>query len=329
VEKEDINDGCGHRFLGLHLRLFDIFASLILGAPTLIFIGAAAPFVKFTSPGTIFFVQERIGFKGKTLLIPKLRTMEKGKVTSIGKFLRRSGLDELPQLWSVLKGEMSIFGPRPLPKDEVVQEYVQKVLFRRKPGFIGLFAGIMGPAKGRWDMSIHLELEQYEMDNWSFAWAVKLVIMTLMAVLHIYRDISKRFDFFGLSVPVSFKHQQDSESTSFPDNVISIPSELVGFRTLQTEALLSENRIELENPDILANYPGYQRRLNQIIDFLAMQIHGPPAGLQGDSKTVNIIIALDMPETNDGRRPSMTYDSETNTVFINPILLYCLFRDAI
>jgi lipopolysaccharide/colanic/teichoic acid biosynthesis glycosyltransferase len=113
---------------------------LLAAAP---FIALGAFFVKLTSPGPAFFVQEREGFGGKSFRMYKLRTMRRDaeqlksmlglqseqdgpafkiakdpRVTPIGRVLRKTSIDELPQLWNVLRGDMSLVGPRPLPLDE-------------------------------------------------------------------------------------------------------------------------------------------------------------------------------------------------------------------
>jgi lipopolysaccharide/colanic/teichoic acid biosynthesis glycosyltransferase len=126
-------------------RLFDTCLSLLgllFLSPLLCLIGAA---VRLSSPGSVFFWQERVGLSGKTFKICKFRTMNVGadrlgpgitsagdqRITRIGRLLRRWKLDELPQLWNVLKGEMSLVGPRPeLPY--YVQNYTtveRRVLF--------------------------------------------------------------------------------------------------------------------------------------------------------------------------------------------------------
>lgn len=121
-------------------RLFDVICSclgLVITLPVLIIIGLT---IKLTTAGPIFFLQERIGLNGNPFNIIKFRTMIPGahtkglkitigadsRITPIGKFLRKSKIDELPQLINVLKGEMSLVGPRP-EVSEYINEYPKEV----------------------------------------------------------------------------------------------------------------------------------------------------------------------------------------------------------
>jgi O-antigen biosynthesis protein WbqP len=112
--------------------------------------------IRATSPGPAIFLQERVGEGGKPFLCRKLRTMFLGtesmpthqvpasRITPVGRFLRRSKLDELPQLWNVIRGEMSLVGPRPcLPTQAVLVEE------RRRRGVTALRPGITGLAQMR------------------------------------------------------------------------------------------------------------------------------------------------------------------------------------
>ena len=136
-------------------RTFDIFASLcglILSAPLLL---GAALAVRLTSPGPIFFRQQRIGRNFVPFAIVKFRTMvvnaprlggpltqgsRDPRITPVGRFLRRTKIDELPQLWNVLCGEMSLVGPRP-----EVAKYVE--MFRRDYAeILQIRPGITDPA---------------------------------------------------------------------------------------------------------------------------------------------------------------------------------------
>jgi O-antigen biosynthesis protein WbqP len=136
-------------------RLFDIAMSLL----GLVFLGwlilGLAFAVRRNSPGPGLLAQERVGREGRSFLCYKLRTMYVGTavlgthehagashITSLGRFLRRSKLDELPQLWNVLKGEMSLVGPRPcLPVQTTLVEA------RRRRGVLAIRPGITGKAQ--------------------------------------------------------------------------------------------------------------------------------------------------------------------------------------
>lgn len=132
-------------------RIFDIVCSmfgLIVLSPFFLIASLA---VGFTSPGGVFFCQERIGLEGKPFTIYKFRTMRKdntglkittagdSRITPVGRLLRKTKLDELPQLWNVLRGDMSFVGPRP-----EVREYTdlyteeQRQIFLVRPGITGV-----------------------------------------------------------------------------------------------------------------------------------------------------------------------------------------------
>ena len=137
-------------------RCFDILVSalalLILAAPLLILMAL----VKFTSQGPALYWSERVGRNSNVFNMPKLRTMSvhtpvlpthelqnaETYITSFGKVLRRSSLDELPQLYSVLVGHMSIVGPRPM-----IPQYVELVLRRQEAGVDRIRPGITGWAQ--------------------------------------------------------------------------------------------------------------------------------------------------------------------------------------
>lgn len=133
-------------------RVFDVvFAAggLVVLAPFLVLIAVA---IKLTSPGPVFFLQQRTGRFGKPFFIYKFRTMVKDaaakgpsltaagdpRVTSVGKFLRAAKLDELPNLINVLRGEMSVVGPRPdLPRFMMTLTPEQRLILTFRPGITG------------------------------------------------------------------------------------------------------------------------------------------------------------------------------------------------
>jgi exopolysaccharide biosynthesis polyprenyl glycosylphosphotransferase len=177
-------------------RLTDIVVSavlLVLLSPVLLIV---AVLVKLTSRGPVFYHQERVSLDGRSFTIHKFRTMicdaEKDtgpvmsepadpRMTKIGRVLRKYSLDELPQIFNVLKGDMSLIGPRPERPAFVLEfrERVPKYMLRHK-----VKSGITGWAQVhnlRQDTSIEkrLEYDFYYIQNWSFALDIKIVWMTL------------------------------------------------------------------------------------------------------------------------------------------------------
>lgn len=188
-------------------RVLDIILSisgLIIFFPMMVIIGII---IKTTSKGSIFFIQERIGKNGEKIKIYKFRTMiinaqelinnfseeekkeyeEKFKLlneyrtTKFGKNLRRTSIDELPQLFNVLKGEMSLIGPRPVVEKEIAKykENKQKLL-SVKPGITGYWAA-NGRSKTTYDERIKMEL--YYVDNYCFKLDIKIILKTVVSVL--------------------------------------------------------------------------------------------------------------------------------------------------
>ena len=178
-------------------RGFDIILSLlgilIGGIPMLI----VALLVKLDSPGPVLFKQDRIGLDGKVFKILKFRSMcvgaEKGgvysdnrdtRVTKVGKLLRATSLDELPQFFNVLKGEMSFIGPRPpltyhpWPLDEYTEH--QRRMFEVRPGITG-----WAQTHGRKDVEWHrrIDLNVWYVDHVSLWLDLKIVFLTVFKVL--------------------------------------------------------------------------------------------------------------------------------------------------
>lgn len=137
-------------------RFFDFIFSVILMIPASIIILIFMILVKLETPGKCFYSQERVGLMGKTFKVTKLRSMysdaekksgamwaqkEDPRVTKVGHFMRKTRIDELPQLWSVIKGDMSLIGPRPERPmftqqfSEDIEGFEQRLLV--KPGLSG------------------------------------------------------------------------------------------------------------------------------------------------------------------------------------------------
>lgn len=177
-------------------RTFDIMVSslgLLICFPILILIAAS---IKGDSQGPVIFTQERVGLNKKSFMMFKFRTMkvqteetsdviwtkkEDPRKTKLGNVLRRTSLDELPQLWNVLKGEMSLVGPRP-ERPYFVEQFKEKiprymVKHQIRPGITG-WAQING---WRGDTSIRkrIECDIYYIENWTFMFDLKILFFTV------------------------------------------------------------------------------------------------------------------------------------------------------
>ena len=158
---------------------------------------AIAAAIRLTSPGPVFYRQERMGLDGRPFMVLKFRSMlddaerDTGPVwtrendprrTPVGRFLRRFSLDELPQLWNVLKGEMSLVGPRP-ERPFFVQRFkasVPQYMLRHK-----VKAGLTGWAqvngwRGNTSIEKRIEYDLYYIENWSIALDVKIIWLTVL-----------------------------------------------------------------------------------------------------------------------------------------------------
>lgn len=181
-------------------RIFDIcfsLAVLVLVSPILVL---TAALIRITSPGAVFFVQERVGLNGKSFRMYKFRTMRVGppgaadtqwttagdpRRTWLGAFLRKTSLDELPQFLNVLKGEMSVVGPRP-ERPHFVHKFLPYIL--RYNHRHALKVGITGWAQvngWRGDTSIRKRVayDLYYLQNWSFTLDLRIIAMTIVSGL--------------------------------------------------------------------------------------------------------------------------------------------------
>lgn len=177
-------------------RLFDFIMSLIaiiLFSPVILIVALA---VKFTSPGPMLFKQRRIGKENIEFEIYKFRTMRIDTpnvpthllenpdkwITPVGKFLRKTSLDELPQLFNILKGEMSIVGPRPALYNQLdLKEMRTKVgVHKLVPGLTG-WAQING--RDEIPLSLKVSLDKEYLDKKSFFFDIKVIFMTALSVL--------------------------------------------------------------------------------------------------------------------------------------------------
>lgn len=177
-------------------RLFDFLMSLIatiILSPVILIVALA---VKFTSPGPMLFKQRRIGKDNVEFEIYKFRTMRidtpnvpthllenpEQWITPVGKFLRKTSLDELPQLFNILKGEMSIVGPRPALYNQLdLKEMRTKVeVHKLVPGLTG-WAQING--RDEIPLSLKVNLDKEYLDKMSFLFDIKIIFMTVLSVL--------------------------------------------------------------------------------------------------------------------------------------------------
>lgn len=186
-------------------RLLDFLVSLVGLIILLPLFTIIATAIKIDDRGPIFFRQGRVGKDGRIFRIYKFRSMEVGaehkgagvfveendsRITRVGKFLRHTSFDELPQLINVLKGEMSLVGPRPtLPYQVERYDARQKKRLTVKPGITG-WAQVNGRNALTWPERIELDL--WYVDNWSLWLDFKVLFMTFLVVLKkrgLYREI--------------------------------------------------------------------------------------------------------------------------------------------
>ena len=173
---------------------FSLFVLLIIFPPILIIVGIL---IKRSSPGPLFFKQERTGFQGSSFNCYKFRSMKmnddadkqkatKGdpRITKIGAFIRKTSIDELPQFFNVLIGDMSIVGPRPhmLKHTEEYSRLIDKFMVRHlvKPGITGWAQvnGYRGETKTLEDMEGRVKKDVWYIENWSFLLDLKIVLKT-------------------------------------------------------------------------------------------------------------------------------------------------------
>jgi len=186
--------------------LFKRFFDLILSSALILLLSALilliSVIIKFTSSGNIIYWSERIGRYEKPFLMPKFRTMKRDTpavathllgdieqhLTLPGKFLRKTSLDELPQLYSIFKGDMSFVGPRP-----ALYNQDDLILLRRKKNVHLLIPGLTGLAQinGRDNLPIirKVELDAEYLENKSFLLDLKIIFLTIFKTLMV-QDIS-------------------------------------------------------------------------------------------------------------------------------------------
>jgi Undecaprenyl-phosphate glucose phosphotransferase len=193
----NINEPPLQGFNSIVKRVIDVAISAAALIALAIPFGIIAVLVKMTSKGSVLFHQERMGLDGKPFTIVKFRSMyedaerqtgpvwavaDDPRVTPVGRFLRRSNLDELPQLWNVLSGDMSIVGPRP-ERPHFVAQFKHKIpqyMLRHK-----VKAGLTGWAqvngwRGNTALEKRIEYDLYYIENWSVRLDLKIMWLTLL-----------------------------------------------------------------------------------------------------------------------------------------------------
>jgi len=188
-------------------RFIDVSITLLLIPMLLPILGIIATAIKLDSPGPVFFFQERVGFKRRRFRMLKFRSMVDGadqiqeqvehlneaegpifkitndpRITRVGRFLRRTSLDELPQLFHVITGEMSLVGPRPMSLRDVqlFERGIQRKRFSVKPGLTCLWQ-ISGRSQLPFSKWLELDLEYIE--HWSLRLDLEILLRTIPAVL--------------------------------------------------------------------------------------------------------------------------------------------------
>lgn len=177
-------------------RIFDLLLALLASLVLLLPIGLVSLFIKLTSKGPVVYWSDRIGRKNTIFRMPKFRTMRVDTpavathllpnpeqfLTPIGSFLRRSSLDELPQLWSILRGDMSFVGPRPalFNQDDLVSLRTRYGIDQITPGLTG-WAQINGRDELPIPDKVQLDVEY--MKRQSFWFDLKIIFLTFLKVL--------------------------------------------------------------------------------------------------------------------------------------------------
>jgi polysaccharide biosynthesis protein PslA len=182
-------------------RFVDLFISIIasvLLSPLLVY---TAVRTAFSSKGTILYRQERIGYKGKPFIIYKFRSMvqdaenngpmlsseDDERITKWGRIMRKWRLDELPQLWNIIKGEMSLVGPRPERKfyvEQIVEQHSEyKYLFKVKPGLTSWGMVKFGYASSVEEMIQRMPFDLMYVENVSLLLDLRIMILTLATIL--------------------------------------------------------------------------------------------------------------------------------------------------
>lgn len=180
-------------------RICDIIFGIIFGIISLPIILVFGILIKLTSKGPVFFKQKRVGYMGKPITIVKLRSMRNDaekktgavwaqkndpRVTPVGKFMRKTRVDELPQFWSIIKGDMSLVGPRP-ERFVLTEEFAQK--WPDFPQRLRIIPGLTGYAQihGGYDLSPDkkCKLDNYYIKHYSLGLDFRIAFETLRIIV--------------------------------------------------------------------------------------------------------------------------------------------------
>lgn len=189
-------------------RVFDLAVSLLVLPFMLPFFAIVAIAVKLDSKGPVFFRQERIGLGNRPFMIWKFRTMrteacdangsrstsrDDDRITRVGHLLRRTSIDELPQIFNVISGDMSLVGPRPHALGsraenalfwDIDQRYWERHVV--KPGLTGLaqIRGFRGATEQKSDLTMRLQSDLEYVSHWSLATDIRILLSTVLVVFH-------------------------------------------------------------------------------------------------------------------------------------------------
>lgn len=179
-------------------RIFDIILALIGMIVLAIAIIVFGPIIKLTSPGPIFYSQKRVGYMGKPIMIHKFRSMRNDaekktgavwakkndpRITPIGRFMRKTRVDELPQFWNILVGDMSLVGPRP-ERPQLTEEFYEK--WPEFPQRLRIIPGLTGWAQinGGYELKPNekAKYDNYYINNYSLWFDIKILFGTIKII---------------------------------------------------------------------------------------------------------------------------------------------------
>ena len=183
-------------------RTFDIVVSALTCLVLLPFLPIIALIIKMQSPGPLFFVQNRTGLNGHTFKCYKFRSMHVNNQADtlqatkddprkfpFGEFMRKTNIDEFPQFFNVLKGDMSIVGPRPhmMLHTEMYGKLIDKYMVRHfcRPGITGWaqVTGFRGETKELWQMEERIRRDIWYLENWTFWLDLKIILKTALSII--------------------------------------------------------------------------------------------------------------------------------------------------